>query len=154
MVAIDKERLIRYRKLCEDIDYQMERSERLAEKLKGPSSISITGMPKNQNKNDRTGMLISKKVEIDSKILKLQKEERKERKILETEFLKLEPRQAFIMSVRYIDGFEWDEINAILFKKEKDFDIEEKTTYMNRTYRLHGEALKKLKVSNKRKEKL
>ena len=39
MVAIDKERLRKYRKLCKDIDYQMERSERLAQKLKGPSSV-------------------------------------------------------------------------------------------------------------------
>ncbi len=147
MVSIDKERLMSYRKLCKDIDYQLERSERLAEKLKGPSSISLTGMPKNRNKNDRTGMLISKKVEIDSKILKLQKKERKERKILEAEFLKLEPIHSFIMSVRYIDGFEWGEINTILFKKEKDFEIEEKSKYMNKTLRLHGEALKKLKQS-------
>lgn len=142
MVAIDKERLRKYRKLCKDIDYQMERSERLAQKLKGPSSVSITGMPKNQNKNDRTGMLLSKKIEIDNRILQLKKIERKERKILEAEFLKLEPRQAFIMSVRYIDGFEWEEINTILFKKEEDFYIKEKTTYMTKTLRLHGEALK------------
>ena len=142
MVAIDKERLRKYRKLCKDIDYQMERSERLAQKLKGPSSVSITGMPKNQNKNDRTGMLLSKKIEIDNRILQLKKIERKERKILEAEFLKLEPRQAFIMSVRYIDGFEWEEINTILFKKEEDFYIKEKTTYMTKTLRLHGQALK------------
>ena len=120
----------------------MERSERLAQKIKGPSSVSITGMPKNQNKNDRTGMLLSKKIEIDNRILQLKKIERKERKILEAEFLKLEPRQAFIMSVRYIDGFEWEEINTILFKKEEDFYIKEKTTYMTKTLRLHGQALK------------
>lgn len=145
MVAIDKERLRKYRKLCKDIDYQMERSERLAQKLKGPSSVSITGMPKNQNKNDRTGMLLSKKIEIDNRILQLKKIERKERKILEAEFLKLEPRQAFIMSVRYIDGFEWEEINTILFKKEEDFYIKEKSKYMTKTLRLHGQALKILK---------
>lgn len=142
MVAIDKERLRKYRKLCKDIDYHIERSERLAQKLKGPSSVSITGMPKSQNKNDRTGMLLSKKIEIDNRILQLKKIERKERKILEAEFLKLEPCQAFIMSVRYIDGFEWEEINTILFKKEEDFYIKEKTTYMTKTLRLHGEALK------------
>ena len=145
MVAIDKERLRKYRKLCKDIDYQMERSERLAQKLKGPSSVSITGMPKNQNKHDRTGMLLSKKIEIDNRILQLKKIERKERKILEAEFLKLEPRQAFIMSVRYIDGFEWEEINTILFKKEEDFYIKEKSKYMTKTLRLHGQALKILK---------
>jgi len=145
MVIVDKERLINYRKLCKDIDFHIERSERLAEKLKGPSSITLTGMPRTQNKRDRTGMLISKKVEIDNYILKLQKKERKERKILESAFLKLDPRHSFIMSVRYIDGFEWEEINSILFKKEDDFDIEEKSKYMNKTLRLHGEALKKLR---------
>ena len=90
-------------------------------------------------------MLLSKKIEIDNRILQLKKIERKERKILEAEFLKLEPRQAFIMSVRYIDGFEWEEINTILFKKEEDFYIKEKSKYMTKTLRLHGQALKILK---------
>lgn len=147
MVVIDKERLNAYRKLCREIDFQIERSERLEQKLKGPSGMSISGMPRAQNKNDRTAMLISKKVEIDSLIIRLRKKENNERKILEKAFFQLDPRLSFIMSVRYIDGFEWDEINSILFRKEEDFDIEEKTKYMNKTLRLHGEALKKLKIS-------
>lgn len=147
MVVIDKERLNAYRKLCREIEFQIERSERLEQKLKGPSGMSISGMPRSQNKNDRTAMLISKKVEIDSLIIKLRKKENNERKILEKAFFQLDPRLSFIMSVRYIDGFEWDEINSILFRKEEDFDIEEKTKYMNKTLRLHGEALKKLRIS-------
>ena len=131
MVVVNKERLNDYRKLCKEIDFMIERSERLAQKLNGPSGMSISGMPKTHNKNDRISMILSKKVEIDNITSKLRKKEQKERKVIERVFSQLDPKLSFIMNIRYIDGFGWDEINSILFRNKEDFDIEEKTKYMN-----------------------
>lgn len=69
-------RVRRIRKLQSEIDV-------ISSKLSSPGSVKLTDMPRNQNRYDKVGMLISRKIEKEKKLEKLMNEEASERAILE-----------------------------------------------------------------------
>lgn len=69
-------RVRKIRKLQSEIDV-------ISSKLSSPGSVKLTDMPRNQNRYDKVGMLISRKIEKEKKLEKLMNEEASERAILE-----------------------------------------------------------------------
>lgn len=140
-----KRRLVEYRDMNREIENQIERLERLEEKMYSPSSPNLSGMPKAPSSvRDNFVDDIARKDELEKKIRKLISLRDSERKAIEGLTGKLRnPDERAVVCMRYIDSEEWDDIIAMLFgvSKESDDDYD---NYKQRMFRLHRSAMSKM----------
>lgn len=140
-----KTRLLEYRDLNREIENQIERLERLEEKMYSPSSPNLSGMPKAPSSvRDKFTDDIVRKDELEKKIRKLISLRDRERKAIEGLAGRLRnPDERAVICMRYIDSEEWDDIIAMLFgvSKESDDDYD---NYKQRIFRLHSSAISKM----------
>lgn len=114
---------------------------------KSPASAQITGLPHSPGFN---GNRITRDL---SYIEELEKEiEHEETQLLEIHkklkaiIYRLNSRnlqKRDVLTMRYLDGFDWKTIVEIMFGSETDFE-ERDDVYLNRAQKIHGAALKAL----------
>lgn len=57
-----------------------------------------------------------------------------------------------LLTMRYIYGFKWSKIIAILFRNEPDFEFQKDYKYRDKAFYWHRQALKALKNTNKEEQ--
>lgn len=83
MEIVDVDRLYKQQSRVRTIRKLQSEIDVISSKLSSPGSVKLTDMPRNQNRYDKVGMLISRKIEKEKKLEKLMNEEASERAILE-----------------------------------------------------------------------
>ena len=141
-VAAVKNRLNRYREKERDIDTQIERLERLEDRLTSIGSPAISDMPKSHGaSDDRLVNLIAEKDELESKIrLDIKAQNRAWHEIEDVLDMLTKSDEKAVIRVRYHDRESWSSVSRILFGKRKDF-AEKEGSYLRRVHKLHGSAL-------------
>lgn len=140
-----KKRLIDYRDREREIDNQIERIENMEAKITGLHSPEITDMPKAQNPaQDRIGIMVVNKLEMERNVRELIKLQESERKWIQglIEHVNCADERACIQ-MRYIDVESWSKVSAMLFGYKDDY-YERRDSYLRRTTKLHGRAIRKM----------
>lgn len=57
-----------------------------------------------------------------------------------------------LLTMRYIYGFKWSKIIAILFRNEPDFEFQKDYKYRDKAFSWHRQALRALKNTNKEEQ--
>ncbi len=83
MEIVDVERLYKQQSRVRTIRSLQSDIDVISSKLSSPGSVKLTDMPKNQNRFDKVGMLITRKIEKEKKLEKLTNEAITEKAILE-----------------------------------------------------------------------
>lgn len=137
-----KERLRNYRSLNRDIENNIERLERLEDKMYSVSSPNLSSMPRSPRPcADRFAELVARKDEMVEKIECLIAKRDAERVSLERILAKLvNPDERAVIEMRYIDEEEWDDIIEMLFGCKENFG-DSYDNYKQRTFRLHSSAI-------------
>lgn len=140
-----KTRLQDYRNLNREIENQIERLERLEEKMYSPSSPNLSGMPKAPSGvRDKFADSVARKIELEKKIRILISQRDDERKDIEVLTSRLRnPDERAVICMRYIDSEEWDDIIEMLFGVSKEID-DDYDNYKQRIFRLHSSAILKM----------
>lgn len=137
-----KRRLSDYRELDRYIDNQVERFENLTSKMYYLGAQELTDMPKSPNTvQDRTGLLVAQKEELEKKIGSLIERRTEEKKWIMSVLSNIgKADEVTVIECRYIDGADWKTIAKILFGMEEDYADKEES-YLRRCTKLHGRAL-------------
>ena len=131
-----KEWLMRAWRIDEKIDRKIEERERLAARMTAVRSPQLTGMPrggKNQDWTDMVAAVIDETDAINREIQTLCRVKREVREAIETVE---DMHQREVLELRYRNYMRWEEIAVAMH-----YDI-------RHVYRLHGEALCKVRRSN------
>jgi len=133
--------------MLREIDNQIERLEYIEATMSSAASPELSGMPKSPGvKNDRTAMLVIRKMELEETIKEAIDAEADERAAIELLIQQLKkPDERAVIRLRYFDRAGWSEICKMLFNEAEDFE-ENVDNYMRRTFRLHGKALVNLEA--------
>ena len=114
---------------------------------KSPASAQITGLPHSPG-FDRN-RLSRDLVHIEELEEEIKKEEtqlleiHKKLKIIICRLIGRNLQKRDVLTMRYLDGFDWKSIVEIMFGSEADFE-ERDDVYLNRAQKIHGAALKAL----------
>ena len=146
-----------------------KREELCAIKAKlGTHGIHFSDLPKSNPQSDKILYLLQEKIEIESAIRKTNKKRVSERnrltKILKdldsditarrinrkTEILTAE---ASVLKLRYLCGFNWDEINYAFYGGDNDFN-DSADVYLKRIFRYHGQAFSDLVKMMRARQKI
>lgn len=146
-VAAIKKRLWEFRESQYDIDIQVERSERLEEKMRSLRSPVLSDMPKTPGvASDRIADMVAQKDSLDRKIREMVERQSDERRWIESVLRKLpKADERNVITLRYIDQENWDMISKMLYGAKEDFE-EREDSYLRRTTKLHGRALQHMSV--------
>ena len=134
-----------YRDREREIDNQIERIENMEAKITGLHSPEVTDMPKAQNPaQDRIGIMVVNKMDMESQVRNLIKYQEGERKWIQglVVHVKNADERACIR-MRYIDVESWSKVSFMLFGHNDDYD-ERRDSYLRRTTKLHGRAIQKM----------
>lgn len=150
-VEIDKKYLQDYSKLREEIECECSRLEMLNAKAFNVSAKPTDGMPRGSSvTSDKMAMYLSHKSDIEERLKTLIQLEKEKKEIIEraiNERLEF-PTEKMVIRLRYIDGGEWKEICNLMYSKKRDY-FENEDKYMRRTFRVHGNALEKMRSKPK-----
>ena len=140
-----KTKLRSYGNLQRKIEHQITRLENLMDTIDSLPATNYSGMPSAPHDGtSKAERYVEKKDELERKIRKMVKEEKQLKEELEELIALLsDPDEQAILEIRYIDCFEWEDVNFALYGAEKDF-VEKQEHYMKRTVRIHGVALQRL----------
>lgn len=133
-----------FRLLLQEIEYKKGQYKVLDDKLKAPSASNISGMPKDIRRPNRMENLVNQKIEIAKVIDKLILKAKNEKRFLDEVAGMLLPEEKTVIQCRYFYLFDWKEINGLLHGDLEDFDVEEESKYLKRTYSIHKRALRKI----------
>lgn len=133
------------------IDLAEERLAFLEYKQGSPSSPNLSGMTGGgdveTSKQERDYI---KKEELEEKLKDMYAEENRKREEIEGLIERMEdPNEQTAIEMHYLDGANWNSINAVLHGKKPDYDVNERR-YLKRTFKIHGSALQSLaRIYNK-----
>ena len=142
-----KQRLTDYREREKYLDMEIERLDRMEDKLTSAGSPTISDMPKAPSAvQDRMAALIAVKVDLENEISEEIKFQQKERQYIEGVVKKLrKAEEKVVIKLRYIDGQSWNDIVDILFAGKEDF-IDKEDSYLRRVHKAHGMALENMAI--------
>jgi hypothetical protein len=124
MEIVEVERLFKQQSRIRTIRNLQTEIDIIVGKLSSPSGVHLTDMPKNQNPFDKTGMLISRKIEKEKKLEAITKEAQSEGAILEGIINRIadlpEPVQGACNST-YQDLLRYHYLNDFSMKEILDF---------------------------------
>ena len=136
-----KRRLRAFRDLQEDIDFKVERLQRLREKITALPSSNMTGMPRSPGRGDRASSLIARAVDLEKDIAKMRAKEAAEYEAIQLITLSMpKASERAIIQMRYLDHAKWPEICESLYQDRFDYD-DNIENYMRQTFERHGRAL-------------
>ena len=140
-----KHKLESFAALQRKIDNAIKRLESLTLTMDSPSAPNLTGMPSGGGDgSSKTERQVIRKLELEEKIRRMERDERELRHELE-ELIDLmeKPDEQIVIQMRYLDGVKWWTISTTLFGEEPDYDSYDKR-YLKRTFKIHGSALQSL----------
>lgn len=151
MEIVNVERLYKQQSRIRAIRNLQSEIDVIASKLSSPSGVHLTDMPKSQNPFDKTGMLISRKIEKEKTLNKLKNEATSEKAILEEVINRIsnlpEPVQGAsnsfyqdLLRYHFLDNFGMAEVLEIIGVDELADNYESKLRLL---YSRRHEALKK-----------
>ena len=161
MEIVDVERLYKQQSRVRTIRNLQSDIDVISSKLSSPGGVKLTDMPKNQNRFDKVGMLISRKIQKEEKLNKLINEATSEGAILEDVINSIstlpEPAQGVsnsfyqdLLRYHYLNDFEMKEVLEIIGVDELDDNYDSRLRLL---YARKHEALKKFikcqKILNK-----
>lgn len=140
-----KRKLESFAALQRKIDNAIGRLESLTLTMGSPSTPNLTGLPSGGGDGtSKTERQVIRKLELEDKIRRMEKDERKLRRELEELIDRMEkPDEQTVIQMRYLDGSRWWPICAALYSNEADY-AEKADKYLKRTFKLHGSALQTL----------
>lgn len=140
-----KQKLEHYAAFQRRIDNQIERLEYLESVMGAPSSPNLSGEPSGGGDgSSKTERQVLKKLELQQAIRDMIADEAAERKELEGMIeLMPKPDEQTVIEMRYLDGAKWRQVSDALYSMEPDYE-ERSSTYLKRTFKLHGSALQTL----------
>lgn len=137
-----------FRMLIQELEQKTSQYKLLEEKIKSPSTSFISGMPKNQNFNNRLEYLLNKRMDLSKKIDKLKVQITEERAKLDNAMECLNVSERTVLESRYFLLYSWSEITGIIFESFQDFK-ENFDSYVQKTRLIQTNAFKKLEKKNK-----
>ena len=147
--------LNRYAETENALDDLLERIAALRSRMESPRAATITGMPHGGGyQGDAFARGLSQIEELEDKAQDLLKKSRtlysEINDAIDQIIGKGAANMRTVLRCRYIDRFEWSEVNQILFARRPDFD-DRLESYVRRTFRIHKDALEALQeiVSNR-----
>ena len=139
-----KEWLKSYQEKERDIDFQIERLERLEESLISPGSPVISDMPRSPSPSKQRMLdKLERKEALEEKIRIAIAERDEHRKKIEMLVRHLSAEEKAVIEMRYIDGANWNEITDAFYGRKDDF-LDREDTYSRRVFEKHRSALFKM----------
>lgn len=140
-----KDRLCEYRSLNKEIDNEIERLERMEDKLYSLGSPALSNMPKSKSSvYDKIADRVAMKVDLEATIKELISYRDSERIAIEVMVRRLRNAdERAVIRMRYLDLEEWDDILYMMFGDKKDYN-EKYDNYKQRMFRLHSAAIEEL----------
>lgn len=141
-----KEKLKEFLKLKREIENQSERLDQLNNSMYSAKTIAYGEQTHGGGSPTDVRILnfIEKKEMLENRIQTLCAEMYKQEEEIENRFIVLEPDERAVMQMRYLDNMEWGDIAGVLYRRQSDYSGNFEY-YVNKTYRLHGSALAKMK---------
>lgn len=150
-----KKKLEHYATYQRRIDNLIERLEYLESTMGSASTPNLSGLPSGGGDgSSKTERQVLKKLGLQQAIQNMIADEAEERKELEGMIeLMPKPDEQIVIEMRYLDGAKWQQVSDALYSMETDYE-ERGSTYLKRTFKLHGSALQTLAriYANKTKE--
>lgn len=141
-----KERCKAYKDLNREIDLQIERLERMEDKVKAPSAANLSGMPKSSPARDRLASDVAIIADLKAEIMELIEERDAERTALDGLISRLRnPENRLVLRLRYLDFEEWEDVIFTAYGSKPDFN-EKYDNYKQRVFRHHKQALSELEA--------
>lgn len=140
-----KNRLNEYRALCEEIENEFERLDRMRMKATSVSGMRISDMPRIQpHEFDRTAEIVARIIDLEKDIEGLVDKKKTEGELIESLIRKLEkPDERAIIRVRYLDHEEWEDVMFVLFGNRSDYN-QKYDAYKQTMFRRHRSAIAEL----------
>lgn len=147
---ITRQRFYNYRELVKSINMQSDRLKEFIAKMDNPGTVKFSDIPKNHVINpDKIPHQVNTKISLENELKKMQIKKESEFKILSSAVWKLKKTEhIYILLLRYIDMYSWEDINKFLHSRHEDFEIEKNGKYERRMFRLHKTALNKIEKQN------
>ena len=142
-IQLVKELLNGFATLRQTLDLKLERMVRLEERATSPAAGELTGMP-TAHIADLLGIRVASLSDMQDQCQEQIKEEQRQKKQIEHLVSKLTvPVEQTVIQMRYIDGFEWENINESVYGRSIDF-ADRVQSYMRRIYRAKETAIYKM----------
>lgn len=141
-----KRRLQDYAERRRNFENENERYIRLYQAAHSPKSPSFNAIPMGSPDKDRMSNQVAELVEMEKEIqseLDAIVEEKNQLQRLIKKLKKADERA--VIRMKYLDGMDWVDIAAALYRKQKDYKVAEQT-YLDKAYKLHGAALLSLSI--------
>ena len=142
-----KEFLNLYCERIRSLENERMRLYELKLRTKSPSSPQLDGMPHAPGfSGERFSLELSHIEELEADVKKESSQLLEIHKKLKIIIYRLNGRnlqKRDVLTMRYLDGFDWKTIVGIMFGSETDFE-ERDDVYLNRAQKIHGAALKAL----------
>lgn len=151
---VDKIYLKKHMSHREELKNEQERYA-LLESRCNPKSKQMDGMPHAASGSRDAGYTNDtfEKMEVENKIAELNKVIKEEYLIINQVIERLEdPDEKMILKMRYFHCMEWFDIRDVMYSKRKDYH-ENLDKYKDKTFRIHGAAIKHLKKIQEAEEK-
>lgn len=134
--------------LLKEIKLNEERLAAINEEIEMIPAKKNDGMPHAKNiHNDAITIKYVKKEEITEELEKLRKREKEETEQIKNAIYegKLKAEESQVVTLKYIDGMDWERILKIMFQKCKNYECK-KQSYKRQMYRLRKRAFEKMKI--------
>lgn len=136
-----KNRLKEYRDRDRDIDNQIERLDRLVERMTSVGVPIISDMPKGSStSNDKIADMLEQKEELEELIREDVEKQKRERKMFEKILVHIKADERAVIRTRYFDIASWNDVTDLMFGGKADY-IGKEDTYLRRVHKIHGSAL-------------
>lgn len=133
-----------YNEVLRRIDKTEERIQEYRETMYSPKSPSLDGMPRGSGIGaSRQELAMIRLERMQETLARLVKEEGALYERIDEAMQQIDPDMEHMLSLRYIDGKSWNEINRSLWGDMDDFE-EMEDRFLKRTFKLHGSALDNL----------
>ena len=144
-VAKVKRWLRSYNDRDRDIDTQLERLDKLETRLKSFGVPVLSDMPKSPSAaDDRTADLVSQKVDLEKEIRTALVDQKTFRnQIYSLIDMVNNPDERAVLRIKYIDGYQWQDICDMLFGSRIDY-VDKEESYLRRTHKIHKAALERV----------
>ncbi len=137
--------LLEYKENEKDVEYQLERIERLQARLEKCNAPEITDMPRAPSPpTDKMSIMIAKKLDMEKRLQNFLEKQGIYLDRIEYLICKLlNASESAIIRMRYEDALQWSMILYYMYGKEPDY-LEREESLLRTVYLIHGEALLKI----------
>ncbi|MBD5469224.1 MAG: DUF1492 domain-containing protein [Lachnospiraceae bacterium] len=141
-----KRRLQDYTERRRDFENENERYIRLYQAAHSPKTPRFDAIRKGSPDKDLMGNQVAELIEMEKDLKSEQEAIIEERKQLQRLIKKLKKAdERAVIRMKYLDGMDWVDIAAALYRKQKDYKVAEQA-YLDKAYKLHGAALLSLSI--------